>query len=94
MKNRLVILTVVLTLTVLVVITSFISVLANENERNTVILREYNNSAALFRGKEIIKTYDEIVISVLPESDRKLLEMGIVIESEEQLNSIIEDYDG
>ena len=94
MKSKLLILAVVLSITVLVVIASFISVMANENEKNAVILREHNNSVTLFRGKEIIKIYDEIVISVLPERDRKLLEMGIVIESDEQLNSIIEDYDG
>lgn len=94
MKRKFLILAVVLTLTLLVVIASFINVIAKENEKNAIILREYNNSVALFRGKEIIKIYDEIVISVLPESDRKLLKMGIVIDSEEQLNSIIEDYDG
>ncbi len=94
MKNKLLILAVVICLTVLVVLASFISVMANENEEKAVILKEHNGSVALFRGKEIIKLYDEIVISVLPESDRELLKNGIVIESEEQLNSIIEDYDG
>lgn len=95
MKNRLSIVIGTLCMTVFVIIASVISVFAdNKKEENDLILKEYNGSVALFQNDEIKEIYDEIVISVLPDSDKEILKSGIVIESEEQLASIIEDYDG
>lgn len=79
----------------LLISTVLFSVTANtDNSDAQLILKENNGYATLFKGNEIITVYDEIVISVLPKSDREQLKNGIVIKSEEQLNSIIEDYDG
>lgn len=93
MKKRLTVLAAAVTLAIFSVIFSFISVAAN-NQNAPLILREYNGCAALYKGNEIIEIYDEIVISVLPQADKEMLASGIVIKNEEQLNSIIEDYDG
>jgi len=59
-----------------------------------MILKEKNGTVVLYKGKNIIKTYDEIVISVLPKRDQEALNSGIIIRNQEQLNAIIEDYDG
>ena len=94
MKKRLIIVFSAVFITLFSVIASYISVFANNKDNMDMVLREYNGSVALYKGNEIIEIYDEIVIGVLPDTDRKLLKEGIVIENEEQLSRIIEDYDG
>jgi hypothetical protein len=59
-----------------------------------LVLKEKDGIVVLYKGKNIIKTYDEIVISVLPKRDQEALYNGIIIENKEELNAIIEDYDG
>ncbi len=93
MKKRLLILVISLTITIVSVIFSFTKVSAKSNSA-PMILRERNGTVALYRGTKIIKIYDEIVISVLPKIDQEALYSGIIIKNEEQLNAIIEDYDG
>lgn len=92
MKKRLLILAIALTITIASVIVSFIKVSANNSP--PLILKEKNGTVALYKGNKIIRIYDEIVISVLPKSDQEALYSGIIIKNEEQLNAIIEDYDG
>ena len=92
MKKKLFILVITLTITIVTVIFSFIKVSASSNA--PLILKERNGTVALYKGNKIVKIYDEIVISVLPKSDQEALYSGIIIKNEEQLNAIIEDYDG
>ena len=92
MKKRLTILAISLSITIISVVVSLIKVSA-EN-KTLMILKEENGVVTLYKGNKIIRTYDEIVISVLPKNDREALFNGIVIENDEQLNAIIEDYDG
>lgn len=94
MKNRLSIIIAAVTMTALVLTASVISVQAGKDKEKSLVLKEHNGCVTLFENEEISRVYDEIVISVLPESDRRLLKEGISIENEEQLASIIEDYDG
>lgn len=92
MKKRLLILSVSLLITIIIVIFSFIKVSAKSN--TSLLLKELNGTVALYKGNKIIKIYDEIVVSVLPKNDQEALKSGIIIKNEEQLMSIIEDYDG
>ncbi len=92
MKKRLLILLVSLSITIAAVIFSYIKVSANNNA--PMILKERNGKVTLYKGNQIIKIYDEIVISVLPKIDQEALNSGIIIKNEEQLDAIIEDYDG
>ncbi len=92
MKKRVLILLITLTITIATAILSFIKVSANNSA--PLILKEKNGSVVLYKGNKIIKIYDEIVISVLPKNDQEALYSGIIIKNEEELNSIIEDYDG
>ncbi len=94
MKNRISIIISVICMTLFTVLASFTKVFAGYKKDDTLILKEYNGSIALIKGGEIIKYYNEIVISVLPEADREMLYYGIEIENEEQLQNFIEDYDG
>lgn len=57
-------------------------------------LQSYQGHIGVFRGKEEIPFYElNVSITSLPESDQKLLEKGIKVESDEKLRSLLEDYD-
>ncbi len=94
MKRKLLILAICVTLTLTVIIASLLMVNAANKVSNELILIYKDGYVTLMRGDETITVYDNIVVDVLPPADRKALTEGIIIESEEQLYSIIEDYDG
>ncbi len=58
-------------------------------------LREYEGQIAVFsEDSELpVKVYDTCV-SDLPQCDRELLELGITVETPEELQKIIEDFTG
>ena len=66
---------------------------AVKNEEK-LVLSVKDGYVVLKKGNSIITVYDDIVVDVLPDSDKEALKKGIPIESEDQLYSIIEDYDG
>lgn len=72
---------------------------AFQNESLTVsdkyTVREYEGQIAVFSdGSEMpVKVFDTAV-SALPKSDRELLELGITVETPEELQKIIEDFTG
>lgn len=94
MKKKLLI----LTFAVLITLTFIIASLSNNNvtqqSDDTLVLKENNGQVVLFEGTQILRVYDTIIIDVLPDSDKEALKKGITIENEEQLLSIIQDYDG
>ena len=94
MKKKLLI----LTFAVLITLTFIIASLSNNNvtqqSDDTLVLKENNGQVVLFEGTQVLRVYDTIIIDVLPDSDKEALKRGITIENEEQLLSIIEDYDG
>lgn len=61
---------------------------------NKYILKEYNGTVALFKNDEVISVYDEIVLSAFPSADRQRFAEGIAINSPEEAEYIIEDFDG
>lgn len=94
MKKKLLILTILALITFTVIIASIYRNNVTEQPDNTLVLKENNGQVVLFKGTEIITVYDTVIVDVLPDSDREALKKGIPIENEEQLLSIIEDYDG
>lgn len=58
------------------------------------VLHSYGNNVALYNGENIIEVYGTISLDTLPESDKRLLDNGIVFQSREEAQSAIEDYDG
>lgn len=72
---------------------------APQNEQMTVsdtyILREYEGQIAVFSddSEMPVKVFDTAV-SDLPKSDRELLELGITVETPEELQKLIEDFTG
>ena len=58
------------------------------------ILKEYNNTVALYKGEKVLNVYDGIVVSSLPNDDRQRLKNGIKLRNPEDAQAIIEDYDG
>lgn len=63
--------------------------------KNTYTVREFDGQIAIFSDdSEIpVKVFDTSV-SALPKSDRELLELGITVETPEELQRIIEDFTG
>lgn len=72
---------------------------APQNESLTVsdkyTVREYEGQIAVFSDSSEmpVKVFDTAV-SALPKSDRELLELGITVETPEELQKIIEDFTG
>ncbi len=63
-------------------------------DEKLTVLKSYNNTVALYEGGKRTKIYSDIVLNSLPISDIARLENGIIIGSEEELTSILEDLDG
>ena len=58
------------------------------------VLKDYNENVALFKDDEVITVYDGIVLTSLPYSDIQRFIEGIKVESPEEAETIIENYDG
>ncbi len=56
-------------------------------------IKDYNGKIAVFENNDTFpKSIYDSYTSVLPESDRKLLEDGIMVTNKSELQRIIEDY--
>lgn len=64
-----------------------------KNHNNEYVLKEYNGTVALFKDNEPQNIYDGVVLSTLPAGDRQRFITGIPVESPEEADAIIEDYD-
>ena len=64
-------------------------------EKDTYTVKEYNGHIGVFRNEET-EPFEEIQVDVnlFPETDRELLREGIKAYTPEELNSVIEDYEG
>ena len=79
----------------IVIITGGIAIRSNENyDEEKWLIRSYGNNVALYKGEQVIEVYGAISLDTLPESDKRLLENGIVFPTREEALSAIEDYDG
>lgn len=94
MNKKLTIILCAILITTAVIAAFLSSSFPKAQQDSALLLKEHNGMVTLFDGKEIVRVYDTIVISVLPSSDQQRLKNGIKIENEEQLFTIIEDYDG
>lgn len=72
---------------------SEVDVMAGEKDYYTV--KEYNGHIGVFRNEET-EPFEEIQVDVnlFPETDRDLLKQGIKAHTPEELNAVIEDYEG
>lgn len=65
----------------------------NTPKNNNYILSEYEGKLAIYKnGENMPISVYETYLSSLPEKDKELIEKGIIIESTEELQSLIEDY--
>lgn len=67
---------------------------SGDREVSDYILKDYNGAVALYNNEKIVTVYDGIVLSALPYADRARFTEGVRVESIEEADSIIEDYDG
>lgn len=63
-------------------------------KETTYILIAENDTVKLYYGDILMKTYDGIETDVLPPTDRDNLKSGIILKSYDEVQSIIEDFDG
>lgn len=72
---------------------SQISVPAEKTEKEGYILSEYKGCIAVYRasGGEMIYESD-VSISRLPPKDRQMLEKGLYVKDQKELNRLLEDY--
>ena len=61
---------------------------------SALYLKSYQNTVALYEGDTVKEIFSDVVLNALPIKDRNSLNSGILIESEEQLYSLLEDFDG
>ncbi|MBE6729730.1 MAG: hypothetical protein E7568_05815 [Ruminococcaceae bacterium] len=94
MKVKFIILGISTLITLIIVVSSFLMITALKEKEDPLILKEENGIIVLKKGEDTVTIYDGIVIDVLPRPDREALKNGIIINNQEQLQSIIEDYDG
>ena len=79
----------------IVIITGGIAVRSTQtNDDGQWIIRSYGNNVALYNGEQVIEVYGAISLDTLPDSDKKLLDNGIVFPTREEAVSALEDYDG
>ena len=64
-----------------------------EFSENTMKIQLIDSKVHLLLNDSIIKTY-EIVPEILPGEDILLLSNGIIVDSEAEADSIVEDFDG
>lgn len=64
-----------------------------DEEEKVFIIKEYNGKVAVFEGQNENPLFvSDVFVSNLPEADKELLESGIEVKTEKQLNRLIEDY--
>ena len=90
-KTAIAITTLSLIFCLLLLIVSYRNASASNTEYK---LKDYNGKVALYRNNEIITVYDGIVISSLPNSDKRRFMDGVYVKNPEEAEIIIEDYDG
>lgn len=72
-----------------------ITTASSANEGTVYTVKEYNGHIGVFRGQEK-SPFEEIQVdvSIFPEIDQNLLKQGIKAYGPEELNRVIEDYEG
>lgn len=66
---------------------------AEKNNSSSYILKSEDNTLKLYKSNKVIKSYN-ISPSSLPLTDQDNLRTGIVLDTYEDVLSIIEDFDG
>ena len=59
------------------------------------LLKTYQDKVGVFEpGAKEPKEVLDITVAALPEQDQQMLQKGIAVQSEQELKSLIEDFDG
>ena len=67
---------------------------APESSKETHILKSYKNTVALYTNGKYVKSYENIVLDTLPQVDVNAFNNGITVENDEEIEKILQDYDG
>ena len=66
---------------------------AEQPEETNYTLIYQNDGVSLYHGERYVRSYD-IAVSALPLTDQDNLRSGIILENMDEVNRIIEDFDG
>lgn len=64
-----------------------------QNSREFYIVREYKGIIGVFDGAGKLIREENVAVAVLPAPDRQDLEIGIRVESEDELNELLENFE-
>lgn len=86
---------VILSISSVTAINSYAAKKEAEIERSQpLVLKEYENCVALYKGEKVIEVFNTVNFNSLPEYDQNQLKNGIVFQDIESVYSVIEDFDG
>ena len=92
---RAIVLIVAITISIVaVILTCGFVAKSQNNESEEWVIRSYGKNVALYKGEEVIEVYGAISLDNLPNSDKKLLDNGIVFQTRNEALRALEDYDG
>ncbi len=77
-----------------IIITGSIVAKSQVKDPENWILRSYGNNVALYNGEEVVEVFGAISLDTLPDSDKRLLDNGIIFQTKQEALTAIEDYDG
>ena len=78
----------------LIITTFSLFFILKKEEKQEVVLKSYKNTVALYENGIKKEIFEQIVLNSLPEKDKIDLKKGIIIETEDELLRILEDFDG
>ncbi len=67
---------------------------ARITENTPYVLTVKDECVVIMKNDKILERLDAVNYSALPEYDRNQLKKGIIFQSEDELYSVIEDFDG
>ena len=86
------ILIILITLLVIACILYFTLQKSSEPEE-ILLLKSYRNKVALYNGEEMLRSYDDIVLNTLPQTDIENFKNGIAVKSIEDAEIFLENFD-
>ncbi len=92
---------IILTITLILTISAIISINSFADERvekikssAPYVLKKYENCVAVYQCDELVRVFETVNYSALPEYDKNILKNGMSFSTLNEIYSVIEDFDG
>ncbi len=97
MKTKLIISVCIITITIIAISSINSYAVAKTNKIKAMapyVLKVKENHIAVYKLDELVREFENVNYSVLPEYDRNLLKKGLTFETLEEVYQTVEDMDG